>query len=143
MNICRNNLYTIWTSILHGLKKLFIPAREPEFDYIRDGLIQASGGTHVKTGKKWKWVPRNGAGNGEKTNLAHVYPYNAMKSVVEDALDKWPDPTSPTIDHDAPARLLAFLDWIFKIDLQAVVNSDFHDDPRGQISHSGIFCANF
>ena len=112
----------------------------PVFDHIRDGLIQASGGTNV--GDQWnpKWIPRKtrgGAQNGENTNLAHVYPQNAMKGIIKDALNKWPNPTSPTIDHDAPARLLAFLDWIFKIDIHAVVNSDFHDDPRGQISHRG------
>ena len=98
----------------------------PVFDHIRDDLIQASGGTNVGT----KWIPRktrDGALNGENTNLAHVYPQNAMKGVIEDALNKWPNPTCPTIDHDAPARLLAFVDWIFKIDTQAVVNSDFHN----------------
>ena len=109
----------------------------PVFDHIRDGLIQASGGTN----HGGKWIPRktrDGAQNGENTNLAHVYPQNAMKGVIEDALNKWPNPTSPTIDHDAPARLLAFVDWIFKIDTQAVVNSDFHN-AGGQITHSGIF----
>ena len=54
-----------------------------------------------------------------------------MESVVQDALNKWPDPTKiPTaanFDHEAPARLLAFFDWLFLIDPDAVVNSNFHN----------------
>ena len=63
-----------------------------------------------------------------------------MESVVQDALNKWPDPTKiPTaanFDHEAPARLLAFFDWLFLIDPQAVVNTGFHSAGR-QISHTG------
>ena len=105
---------------------------------VENGLIRASGGTYVGG----TWTPINGIGNGNPTNLAHVYPYNAMKSVVDDALKKWPDPsktpTADNFDHDAPARLLAFLDWLFRIDDQAVVNAGFHDHPGGgQITHRG------
>ena len=64
-----------------------------------------------------------------------------MRYVVVDALDKWPDPSKNDgdIDHEAPALLLAFFDWLFRIDLQAVVNAGFHDARGGgQILHSGI-----
>ena len=64
-----------------------------------------------------------------------------MANVVQDALNKWPDPrkNDGDIDHEAPARLLAFFDWLFRIDPQAVVNAGFHDARGGgQILHSGI-----
>ena len=97
-----------------------------ELDSVRNGLIKASGGKKIAG----KWTPINGIGNGEPTNLAHVYPYNAMKSVVDDALKKWPDPSkTPTVanfDHDAPARMLAFFDWLFLIDLYTVVGWLLH-----------------
>ena len=64
-----------------------------------------------------------------------------MESVVRGALDKWPDPAKNIrdIDDEAPARLLAFFDWLFRIDPQAVVNTGFHDAaPIGApILHSG------
>ena len=97
----------------------------------------------LKLASGWSWngynfVPRPAPV--PTTNLAHVYPYNAMEYVVQDALDKWPDPrkNDHDIDHEAPARLLAFFDWLFRIDPQAVVNADFHD-TGGQIAHSGSY----
>ena len=95
-------------------------------DSVTNGLRKASGGKKIAG----KWTPIDGIGNGETTNLAHVYPFNAMKRLVDDALKKWPDPsktpTAANFDHDAPARLLAFFDWLFLIDPDAVVNKDFH-----------------
>ena len=114
-----------------SLKKFFILAREPEFDDVKKSLVQVSG---TWDGRKWIKIP--------DTNLAHVYPYNAMAYVVQDALNKWPDPAKNDrdIDHEAPARLLAFLDWLFLIDPQAVVNAGFHNSvPMAvHILHSGI-----
>ena len=95
-------------------------------DSVTNGLGEASGGKKIAG----EWTPINGIGNGEPTNIAHVYPFNAINRVVKDALNKWPDPsktpTAANFDHDAPARLLAFFDWLFLIDPDAVVNKDFH-----------------
>ena len=115
-------------------------------DSVKKGLIRASGGQNIAG----TWTPINGKGNKEITNLAHVYPENAIKGVVKDALNKWPDPTAANFDHDAPARLLAFFDWLFLIDDFAVVNEDIHKAAAyaggpivwgiGPIPHRGKVC---
>jgi len=129
--------------VLASCLQLTSSVREPEFADVKNSLKLAQG---------WYWdyaTARWAPPAGPTCDLAHVYPYNAMEKVVRKALDKWPNPAKPDDrhnDHEAPARLLAFLDWLFRIDEDAVVNPGVHPGGfhpgRGQIDHSAYLNRN-